>query len=77
VLLSDQTPWQDLEEYKAGWVVPLSKTDKFCEIIEMVGKISHEEYLNYSDGAIRYAHEISNNKKIIEQNRNLFYHAMV
>ncbi|MGA8169948.1 MAG: methyltransferase domain-containing protein [Methylocystis sp.] len=34
ILISDQTPWHDLEKKGAGWDLPLAEPDRFAEIID-------------------------------------------
>lgn len=77
VLLSDQTPWQDLEEHNAGWVVPLSKPEEFRKIIETLAQYSQEELSKFFTGAARYAYEKLDDQEVIEQNRALFYGASI
>lgn len=36
VIISDQTPWNDINEYKAGWALPLNSEEKFVEAINQV-----------------------------------------
>lgn len=39
VLISDQTPWQNLESKGMGWDVSLGNEDKFIEVIRKMGEI--------------------------------------
>jgi glycosyltransferase involved in cell wall biosynthesis len=55
VLISDRTPWRDLEKFKAGWVVELENWIKFSEILNLAYH-SGEEWANYRSGARNYAH---------------------
>jgi len=34
VLLSDQTPWQEVEDYGVGWCTPLSDTERWTAILQ-------------------------------------------
>lgn len=36
VILSDQTPWNDVHEHGAGWAIPLDRSDAFLEAIGQV-----------------------------------------
>ena len=36
VIISDQTPWNDVEKYGAGWAIPLAQIKKFEEVIQIV-----------------------------------------
>ena len=51
-LISDQTPWTDLEEHGAGWVFALSCPDRFVEVLEKTYRAGAE----FSRaGAVAYA----------------------
>lgn len=43
VLLSDQTPWQDLEQKNAGYVASLNDIEKYVRVIEDLYFMSSEE----------------------------------
>ncbi len=51
VLISDQTPWQQLELQHAGWDLPLNNKKKFLEKIEDVKRMTQQEYNEWSKGA--------------------------
>ena len=36
VIISDQTPWNDVNSYNAGWAIPLSDTDAFTKAIQQI-----------------------------------------
>jgi len=72
VLLSDQTPWHDLEAQKAGWDIPLSNEDAIMKALErMIGMRQHE-FDDWSHNAFEYARKVIFNPHDIEQNRKLF-----
>jgi glycosyltransferase involved in cell wall biosynthesis len=50
VLISDQTPWKDLEFHKAGADMPLEK-DIFIGQLNKFSEMNHTEYLSYCKGA--------------------------
>lgn len=54
VLISDQTPWKDLERFDAGWALNLSDEESFINVIEKMYNISQEEYTNMSKCAQEY-----------------------
>lgn len=54
VLLSDQTPWHDVEKYHAGWVFPLSDEPCFIERIQKLILCNQEQYAQYQQGALDY-----------------------
>lgn len=51
VLISDQTPWKNLEIAKAGWDFPLNDDKYFIKILEIIVTMNQEEYLKYSLGS--------------------------
>ncbi len=54
VLLSDQTPWHDLENADAGWECPLSQPTAFSEKIDSLILLNNAEYNQYKIGALNY-----------------------
>lgn len=52
VIISDQTPWQDLEKYDAGWVCRLECEREFQDAIQAVVNIDSNKY---KEGAKEYA----------------------
>ena len=43
VLISDQTPWRDLERLGAGWSLPLADDDRFSATIDRLAKFGSVE----------------------------------
>ncbi|MCD6274277.1 MAG: glycosyltransferase [Deltaproteobacteria bacterium] len=72
VLISDQTPWRDLEEKGVGWDLPLSKPEMFQEVLKMCVDMSSEEYMKWSERARRYGLGVTKDDGVVEQNRMLF-----
>ena len=48
VMISDQTPWRNLEQMKVGWDIPLQMKDKFREAITQAAGWNQEEYDEWS-----------------------------
>lgn len=72
VLISDQTPWRDLETEKAGWDIPLSEPGRFAATIERVAAMDQEEYLEWCRGAWVYAQKKSDNIELKKKYKALF-----
>jgi glycosyltransferase involved in cell wall biosynthesis len=72
VLISDQTPWKHLQENKAGWDLPLSDEKAILAAIEKCANMNQLEFNAYSEGALKFADGIINNKEAIVQNKKLF-----
>lgn len=75
VLISDQTPWKDLEKNKAGWSLPLDDSDHFARIIDEVAGWNDEKAVEAGRKAHEYTIRYSNEMPSLEQNRALFQYA--
>jgi glycosyltransferase involved in cell wall biosynthesis len=53
-IISDQTPWINLEEKNAGWDISLSDDAKYIKIIEKLYDITSEEYTKLSLAIMEY-----------------------
>lgn len=54
VLISDRTPWNDVNERGAGWALPLEETDRFREVIQQMVNADADTWRAYSEGARAY-----------------------
>jgi glycosyltransferase involved in cell wall biosynthesis len=72
VILSDQTPWDELENKKLGWDIPLNKPADFILAIENAAAMDNLTYNEWSLKSFAFAKEFSNNNDIITANRALF-----
>jgi glycosyltransferase involved in cell wall biosynthesis len=77
VMISDQTPWRDLEKHGAGWAIPLRETERFRSTLQQVVDADEEWYAALSVGAMRYAKRVTAAPEIIQANRRLFEYAPV
>ena len=64
-IISDRTPWQELDKYKCGNVINLDMPTKFIEALESYSAMGQYTFQEYSDSAINYA--ISKQKESIER----------
>lgn len=58
VIISDQTPWLNLEEKGVGWNVPLSNTRKIQEVLENLIDIDQDIYRDLSIKAFEYGRNV-------------------
>ncbi len=72
VLLSDQTPWRNLQQHNAGWDIPLDKPEEFVKIIEYCAKLSQEDYDKMSLAAQNFAMSRSDLSATIKKYLELF-----
>ena len=73
VLISDQTPWRDLEEKGVGWDLPLDQPELFREVLQRCVDMNNEEYVKWSERAWEYGLQVTKDDKVVEQNRRLFH----
>ena len=71
VLVSDRTPWTDLEENRAGWVVPHHDTSRFQELLQTVIDMGPAEHERLSTGALEYAAQVRRDYAVGDANRRL------
>lgn len=53
VLISDLTPWHQLQSVNLGWDLPLDRLDMFVEVLNSSTKIQCADRPNLSDSAVR------------------------
>lgn len=72
VLISDQTPWLQLADKKAGWDVPLNDPGKFARIIDEMASWEQSQFDEWALGAWQYAQVFIENPALKKQYLNLF-----
>ena len=71
IVVSDQTPWNNLEEKFAGKSSSLNPNN-LAESLNFFLNLSNETYRKWSDGALVYAQKQINTESVILKNKNLF-----
>ena len=71
-LISDQTPWLEMEKRKLGWSLPLADKAFFAKTIDDFAKLTAEERAISRDSCKQNAIELLNDPILIEQSRKLF-----
>jgi glycosyltransferase involved in cell wall biosynthesis len=72
VLISDQTPWHNVEELGIGWEVSLSAIDKFAERIQAYARCSIASKESMRINAIAHAARLTMDESSIGMNKALF-----
>lgn len=72
VLISDKTPWQELEKKSVGWVLPLTNKQPWLEILKKLLDMEQEEWNKWSRSAWNYAKSYKESSATREQNVLLF-----
>jgi glycosyltransferase involved in cell wall biosynthesis len=76
VLISDQTPWNDLESRGVGWNVSLDSPAEFARVIEQASRTLPRERDAYAERAIAYASERADRLASIKRTSDLLRGAM-
>ncbi|HGY56896.1 MAG TPA: glycosyltransferase, partial [Caldithrix abyssi] len=71
-IISDRTPWQDLEKYEAGWVIDLEDKNKFNEVVNHCVQMDKPEHQTYCDGALKKAKQYLEDTRIVEETYQMF-----
>ena len=72
VIVSDQTPWQELQDYSVGWTLPLDHPQGFTEAIRQTLHQAPQEAQARRQRCIDYAIQISTNPEVLADNLALF-----
>lgn len=72
VLISDRTPWEDLELNSAGLAVPLSDKEKYLDAIEESIAMNQMDFDEWVNGARDYVNNYVMTPSVIAQNKALF-----
>ena len=73
VIISDQTPWSDIENIGAGRVVPLIDSEKWLDVLKECVSMSDEEYQVMCQNSIRFVQHRININEICMIYRKLFH----
>jgi glycosyltransferase involved in cell wall biosynthesis len=76
VLVSERTPWRDLDKVFAGWVCDLSQLDQFSRVIETCVAMDNAEFDRWRRGAREFAAEFISGKRARKELRALFASAL-
>ena len=76
VLLSDQTPWNDVASNGAGWAFPLGDIDDFVKIVDGFVQMGKQERCAQTEAVRLYAEKRLCTPKHIEDSRRLFNMAL-
>jgi glycosyltransferase involved in cell wall biosynthesis len=71
-VLSDQTPWTDLERRGAGWVIPLSDKARWTGVVQECIDMTNKARRMMGDSAISVGGLYNNQEAVLEQNLAMF-----
>lgn len=72
VIISDRTPWRDLEAKGIGWDISLDNPELFIKAIETAAAMDQDSFALMSKAAVAYAQTFTGNPAVLEANRKLF-----
>ncbi len=75
VLISDQTPWRNLEAEGVGWDIPLGEPERFRSVLQQCVDADDQWFTELSRRAMDYAAKRASDPGTIEANRKLFQKA--
>lgn len=72
VLLSNTTPWNMLEDYKAGWNIPLDIHQKYIDALQYIIDTNQEQWCEMSHNAQNVARDYIDRAKIVNDYAKVF-----
>jgi len=72
VVISDQTPWRNLESSHAGFDLPLENPEKFIDAISRLAQMDESAYKNWTDGASKKGSQIAADDEPRKQHLKMF-----
>jgi len=76
VLISDQTPWRDLERAGVGWDLPLTNPAAFRAVLERCVAMDPAEHAELCRRAVEYGRRCSEDQEAVHATRDLFDFAL-
>ena len=76
VLISDKTPWRNLESKCAGWELPAEEAGCFRDVVQRCIDMDEQEHRRWRDGAQRLAESVVHDDAAIDKNQELFAQAV-
>ena len=72
VLISDQTPWHDIEQAGVGWEISLDNRAGYIERINHLIRMDDVEFAELSHRAHAYAIQVAHDETVLQANKHLF-----
>lgn len=72
VLISNQTPWNNLQEKKAGWDLPISNLHVITATLQKMVDMDDEEWQSYRNGSLNLAESYVKRLNVDKEYRILF-----
>lgn len=72
LILSNNTPWRDLNQLEVGWDIDLKNKQKFINVINKCYEMNQEEYNSYRKNCYQFITDEINNQNAVELTKQLF-----
>lgn len=72
VLISNKTPWKNLENQHLGWDVNLKNKSEILNALNAAIGMTNEDYSKWSESAYQHAKTFIEDPELLEQNKTLF-----
>jgi glycosyltransferase involved in cell wall biosynthesis len=72
IIISDNTPWRDLQSNKIGWDVNLNIREDWIKVLFTALNMKDEEYKLYAKNCINFANNWVNNQNLLDRYSELF-----
>ncbi len=69
VIISDQTPWTDVNNIEGGWSIALENPKEFVEAIQIIVNASSQEEQKFKNNILKYVYE----KLDLEKLKYIYY----
>lgn len=76
LIISDRTPWIDLEEKGVGWDIPLEDRERWISVIRECASLNNEAYAILSTNARDYAEKWLADKEVENATRRVLEHSV-
>lgn len=74
ILISDTTPWRNLEEQRIGWDLPLNYPQDFSSTLEQLALLPFSEYLQIRQTVLAWAKNKFSQRDAINANLAMFHY---
>jgi glycosyltransferase involved in cell wall biosynthesis len=72
-IISDQTPWRNLQSLKAGYDLPLQSPADFANAVDTLAGMDEKQFAVFSNAAADLGRQYAGADSLLEENRKLFF----
>jgi len=76
VIISDQTPWRNLEKSNVGWDIPLNNSSKFDSVLKACVEMDNTRYNELVKSTMEYAKKNCDSESSILETKKMFNELM-